>query len=217
MPASSNVAAPEAPVPAPTPVRNVVFDMGGVLMTFDGPHFASLFTESAADAELLDRALFDGPLWPLLDAGVVSHQTVARYARAHLPERLHPALAECIAHWPEHSEPIAATNDLAIRLRSEGYGIYLLSNASTRIMEQLDHMPAMPHMMGHVVSAEERVMKPDPELFAILCARYGLDPAECLFVDDNPDNCEGARVAGMRAWHFTGDVEALEAAIHALS
>lgn len=200
-----------------TPVKNIVFDMGGVLMNFDGPYFSRQFTDAEEDAATLNAALFGSPLWTLLDSGTISHETMARYARAHLPERLHPALAACIAHWPEHSAPLEATNDLAIRLKGEGYGLYLLSNASTRIMEQLNHMPAMPYLDGYLVSGIERLMKPDPSIYQLLCTRYYLDPASCLFVDDNADNCEGARVAGMRAYHFTGDAADLEAAIRALS
>lgn len=70
-------------------------------------------------------------------------------------------------------------------------------------------MPAWELMDGAVVSAEERMMKPDPAVYQLLCDRYGLEPAECLFVDDNADNCEGARVAGMRAVRYTGDVSAI--------
>ena len=203
-------------MPERTPVTNVVFDMGGVLMNFDGPYFSAQFTDTPEDAAALNAALFGSPLWTLLDSGTISHETMARYARAHLPERLHPNLADCIAHWPEHSAPLEAANELAIRLKREGYGLYLLSNASTRIMEQLNHMPAMPYLDGYLVSGMERLMKPDPAIYELLCRRYYLDPAACLFVDDNADNCEGARVAGMSAFHFTGDVAALEAEIRAL-
>ena len=38
-------------------IRNVIFDMGGVLMTFDSKRFATIFTDTEEDAELLDRAL----------------------------------------------------------------------------------------------------------------------------------------------------------------
>ena len=203
------------------PIRNVVFDMGGVLMNFDGPYFASLFTQTPEDARLLNDALFGTTMWSLLDSGTISHETMRRYAEHHLPERLHASLHECILHWPEHSAPIEATNALAIRLHNEGYGIYLLSNASTRIMEQLGHAPALPHLDGYLVSAMERLMKPDPAVYQLLCTRYDLDPAECLFVDDNLDNCIGAEVAGMRSFHFTRepghDAEALEACVRELS
>ena len=198
------------------PVRNVIFDMGNVLMTFNGPYFASCFTDTPEDAALLNAALFGSPLWTLLDSGTIGHETMTRYAEHHLPERLHPNLHECLAHWPERSEAIADVNELGIRLKEEGFGVYVLSNASTRIMEQLGHAPVIPYVDGVVVSANERMMKPDPSIYQLLCERYDLDPAECLFVDDNEDNCIGARVAGMHAYHFTGDVAELEAAVRQL-
>ena len=200
-----------------TGVRNVIFDMGNVLMTFDGPYFSTCFTDTAEDAALLQDALFGSPLWTLLDSGTISHETMARYARTHLPERLHANLEACIARWPDYSKPIEPVNDLAIRLKSEGYGIYVLSNASTRIMEQLAHAPVMPFLDGHVVSAEERLMKPDPAIYRLLCERFELEPSECLFVDDNEDNCIDARVAGMHAYHFTGDLADLEANVRLLA
>ncbi|WP_075279454.1 HAD family hydrolase [Thermophilibacter provencensis] len=199
------------------PIRNIIFDMGNVLMTFDGPRFAGLFTDTPEDAELLDGALFGTTMWSLLDSGTISHETMRRYALAHLPERLHPNLNECFDHWPEHSEPIAATNELGIRLKREGYGIYVLSNANTRIMDQLGHAPVTPYLDGCVVSAKERIMKPDPAIFRLLCLRYRLDPAECLFVDDNADNCEGARAAGMHAFHYQDNIAELEANVRLLS
>ncbi len=198
------------------PVRNVIFDMGNVLMTFNGLYFASCFTDTPEDAALLNAALFGSPLWTLLDSGTIGHETMTRYAEHHLPERLHPNLHECLAHWPERSEAISDVNELGIRLKEEGFGVYVLSNASTRIMEQLGHAPVIPYVDGVVVSANERMMKPDPSIYQLLCERYDLDPAECLFVDDNEDNCIGARVAGMHAYHFTGDVAELEAAVRQL-
>ena len=199
------------------PIENVIFDMGNVLMTFDGERFARAFTENEDDARLLHAALFGRTEWALLDAGVIGHDTMRRLAEAALPERLHGALHECIARWPERSEPIGAVNDLVARLKERGLGIYLLSNASTRIHEQLDRMPAWPLMDGYVVSAFERIMKPDPAIYLLLCERYGLDPASCLFVDDSADNCAGAEAAGMRSFHFTGtsagDVDGCTAAL----
>lgn len=186
-------------------VKNVVFDMGNVLMRFDGELFAHDFTDNEEDAQLLYQALFGRTEWALLDSGTISHETIARVARAHLPERLRPNLAECLAHWPEHSHPIEPTNELAQRLHEAGYGVYLLSNASTRIGEQLGHMPAMRVLDGWMASAFERLMKPDPAIYQLFCERFGLDAASCLFVDDKEDNCEGARVAGMQAFHFTSE------------
>ncbi|WP_322153183.1 HAD family phosphatase [Paratractidigestivibacter sp.] len=194
-------------------IKNIVFDMGNVLMHFDGPHFAAQFTDCEADAHALHRALFGSTTWALLDSGTVGYDTALRVAKAHLEKRLWPNLDACFAGWAAYSSPIDQTNALAAELKREGYGIYLLSNAGTRIHEQLDHMPAWGLMDGAVVSGCERMMKPDPAIYQLLCERYDLEPGECLFVDDNADNCEGARVAGMRAVQYTGDVAAILAAL----
>lgn len=194
-------------------IKNVVFDMGNVLMLFDGPYFSAQFTDNEDDAAALQRALFGSPAWNLLDSGTISYDTMLHVARAHLDERLWPNLDACFAGWAAYSTPIEETNALAAELKREGYGIYLLSNAGTRIHDQLNHMPAWSLMDGAVVSGEERLMKPEPAIYQLLCERYGLLAEECLFVDDNADNCEGARVAGMRAVRYTGDVAAIREAL----
>ena len=185
-------------------IENVVFDMGNVLMTFDGLRFSRIFTESEDDARCLHAALFARPEWALLDAGAIGYDTMLRVAEASLPERLHPNLHECFERWHEHSEPIAETNALVPRLKEQGLGVYLLTNANSRAHLLLDRMPAWPLMDGCVVSALEHVVKPDPAIYALLCERYGLDPASCLFVDDVADNCRGAEEAGMRAFRYAG-------------
>ena len=65
-------------------------------------------------------------------------------------------------------------------------------------------------MDGWVVSAFERLMKPDPSNYLLLCDRYGLEPSSCLFVDDNEDNVIGARAARLAAYLFD-DARGLEA------
>lgn len=191
-------------------IRNVVFDMGQVLLRFDGMLFSRAFTSSEEDARALDDALFSNPSWALLDAGVISEDTMFAIARRRLPERLWPSLEDAAANWDLHQPAIDQTNDLARRLHQAGYDLYLLSNAGVRFDRAKGRIPVLPLLSGWVVSAYEHLMKPDPAIYALLCQRYGLEPSACLFVDDNQDNVEGARRAGMSAYRFTtaADLEA---------
>ncbi len=66
---------------AGTAIKNVIFDMGNVLMRFDGPYFSAQFTDDEEDAAALNRALFASPVWNLLDSGTVSYDTMLRVAR----------------------------------------------------------------------------------------------------------------------------------------
>ena len=52
---------------------------------------------------------------------------------------------------------------------------------------------------GVVISAEVGMHKPQPGIYLLGCERIGLEPPECVFVDDLRENCEGAEAAGMTA------------------
>ena len=199
----------DAPFSAEAAIQNVIFDMGGVLMRFSGIEFAREFTSCEDDARALDAALFSHPSWALLDAGAIDEDTMERVSRELLPERLHGALHECLHGWWRHRTVVPGTNELVARLHDAGYGCYLLSNAGTSFMAFKDSIPAFSHMDGWLVSSFVRLMKPDPRIYHMLAGEYGLDPARCLFVDDNADNVRGARAAGMHGHLFT-DAGALE-------
>jgi len=57
-------------------------------------------------------------------------------------------------------------------------------------------------MDGRVISSEERIIKPELEIYHILCDRYSLKIEECLFTDDKQINVDGALAAGMEAVLF---------------
>lgn len=54
-----------------------------------------------------------------------------------------------------------------------------------------------------VVSGHEGRVKPDREIYDLLCRRNKLSPSDCLFIDDSAANADGARKAGWQAHHFT--------------
>ena len=55
-----------------------------------------------------------------------------------------------------------------------------------------------------VVSGEEKLLKPDPAIYYRALDRFGLKPAQALFVDDRQINVEGAEAVGMQGHLFTG-------------
>ena len=55
-----------------------------------------------------------------------------------------------------------------------------------------------------VISSRELISKPDPAIYRLLCSRYGLEPRECVFIDDRPVNVEAARAVGMQGIVYTG-------------
>ena len=91
------------------------------------------------------------------------------------------------------------------RLKNLGYHVYLLSNYPYNLYKI--HWPSFEFYSlvdGYVVSAAEKLKKPNPAIYKLLCNRYQLKPKECLFIDDRQDNVEAAIQVGMKAVLFEG-------------
>ena len=195
-------------------IRNVVFDMGNVLIRFDPVRFVErLGLDSPEDRELLLREIFRSADWPMLDWGALDEAGLAALVLPRLPERLHDAARRLIFHWDEPIEPIPGMEALVRACKEAGLGVYLLSNASARLYDYLKRVPGNAYFDGVVVSAPLRCIKPMPEIYRYLLDQFDLRAEECLFLDDSALNVCGAKLVGMNAMLFDGDVSAARAAI----
>jgi len=194
-------------------MKAVVFDIGQVLVQWD-PRlaFAPELGGMDAAAEFIERTDFIARNLRA-DGGA----TFADLA-AELPD---PDDAALFARYPElYARTVPALIDgtwaLLDRLRTAGFQIHAITNwsAETWPVGVATH-PRLGTAFGvTVVSGAEGVVKPDPRIYALLCKRAGLEPQDCLFIDDSPKNVDGARAAGMQAELFTTP-EALEQALAA--
>lgn len=186
-----------------TTVTNVVFDIGNVLIRWDPTIlYARLVPDPALRAWFLAEVC--SPAWNLeLDRGTPFAEGIAeRIAR-------NPDWADEIRAWSTHWHemvpgPIEGTVALLEGLRAAGVPCWAITNFSTeKFAECLVRFPFLRGFRDTVVSAHERLVKPDPAIYRVLLDRNHLDPASCLFVDDSPDNVLGARAVGMNAVVFT--------------
>ena len=184
-------------------INAVVFDIGGVLIDWDPRH---LYRKLISDPAELDHFL--GQIctreWHLAhDLGADTEESCRDLAS------VHPQYAELIMAWAYRSEEMIAhvledTVDVLAELRRSGLRCFALSNmeryqyglrrARYAFFDLLD---------GSVISGLEGVAKPDPKIFEILLARYGLDPAATVFIDDIAANIDAAAKLGVVAIKFT--------------
>lgn len=85
------------------------------------------------------------------------------------------------------------------RQLKDKYKVGLLSNTGDRVVEALFGDEVTKLFDAVILSCNEGMTKPDPKIFALAAMRLGLTPEECIMVDDIKTNCDGARLAGMRA------------------
>ena len=85
------------------------------------------------------------------------------------------------------------------------YEVFGLTNWSMETFPEVRERFGILQMIDrYVVSGEEHLIKPDPRLFQVLLDRYQLNAADCIFIDDNPDNVAAACRMGMHGIHFIG-------------
>lgn len=180
---------------------NVVFDIGGVLLRWD-PRL--LYRSLIPDPAELDWFLAEvcTMAWNgELDAGRPFDEACGELAARH------PDHAGLVHAWRRQDEMIGGevpgTAALVERLRAAGVPLHLLTNMPADVFhERVARFEVLQGFDGAIVSGEERVLKPDPEIFRRLAERFALDPAATLFVDDVEANVQGALAAGFQAHRF---------------
>lgn len=182
-------------------LTTLVFDIGQVLLHYD-PHlaFRPLIPDDAARHHFLTEIL--PPEWNLeQDRGRDWREAEA------LQIEKHPDYAELIrafrANWhrmvPHALEPNVAVLDDALAANIPTYAI--TNFASDTLAQATDMYPFLARFHGRVVSAEERLIKPDPAIFRVFLDRYGKRAEECLFMDDSAKNVEAASRLGFSVIH----------------
>lgn len=190
-------------------IKNIIFDMGNVLILFDRNVFLNRLDVDAEDKALLYREVFASVEWAQMDRGSKTEITALESICKRLPERLHKAAEEMVFRWDDPLIPIPGMYALVEELKEKGYGVYLLSNASVRQHEYWPRIEASRFFDGTLISADEHVMKPQPEIYRLCMERFGLTAEESFFVDDMAHNVEGAIFCGLSGAVFHGDVAPL--------
>ena len=193
-----------------TVLKDLVFDMGNVLIEFKPEELVRRCGLSEEDEQLILDKVFHSPDWKLHDLGVLDEDTMFENACRILPDRLHDAAAQMIYRWHEPLIPVQGMAELLKEMKDRGLRIYLLSNAGKDQPSYWNRTPGAECFSGTVISAFEGCIKPDPKIYGILLERYGLDPKECLFIDDVEENIAGAKRAGMDAYLFRNDTDRLK-------
>lgn len=192
--------------------KNIIFDYGNVLGTFDPEYILSQFCDSEEDFPILYDVLYEN--WQELDAGMANYDEYIQTALSKLPKRLHPQAGAFFRDWYLHCPPIFRTWEFVRELKEREVPIYLLSNASVYFAEHvLEVCDILKEFDGILFSGSVQCAKPDAKIYQILFERFDLRPEESFFIDDNVDNMCAARSLGMDGIVFTGDIAAVKKAV----
>ncbi len=192
------------------PIKNIVFDIGNVLVRWDSLGIVeAAFGLSGEEAKARRHALFgETDIWRALNRGEYTEAGAkAAYIEAGL---LGDAEAEALfAALYASLQVLEDTPPLMERLKAAGYRIFALTDNVREIVAHLEGTHDWWAHFEHVTnSAEVGVLKPDPRIYAHLLETNALLPEETVFFDDMPGNVAGAHAAGMHAFVFTDAAQA---------
>lgn len=194
--------------------RRIVFDFVGVLFQWQPRDLLRrLLPEQASDdasAMHWERQIFQGydGDWAEFDRGLVEPDALAARI-AHRTGLAAAVVRTVIDAVPLTLQPVAATVNLLERLRAAGPALYYLSNMPASYADHLErHNPFLAGFADGVISARVQLSKPDPLIFELAARRFGVAPADLVFLDDVAANVAAARAAGWQALLFVNAAQA---------
>jgi 2-haloacid dehalogenase len=185
-------------------INTIIFDLGAVLIDWNPRYMYRTIFSDEAEMEKFLAGITTSDWNEEQDAG----------------RSLHEGTELLVRQFPEHEENIRAfygrwhemlgeafhdTVEIFRQLKESGkYRLYALTNWSAETFPiALQRFQFLNWFDGIVVSGAEKMRKPTPEFYHILLNRYGVKPAEALFIDDNYRNILAAEKIGVNCIHFT--------------
>lgn len=183
-------------------ITNVVFDIGNVLAGFEWEAFYRGFGYSEEILKKLAKATVKSPFWNEMDRGRLQTEEILDCFIQN-----DPSIEKEIREVFQNVKQMITRYDYAIpwirEVKEKGCRVYVISNfAEKPYQDCIEALDFLSETDGAVLSYQEQMIKPSPEIYRLLCSRYGLKPEECVFIDDMPVNVEAAKEQGMRGILF---------------
>ena len=185
-------------------IRNIAFDLGGVVLALSYENAIKKFEEiGLRDASRHLDAFCQHGIFGDLESGRISSEAFCEELGKIINRKL--TMDECYYAWHGYVESVPQRNlDMLLQLRQQGYKVCLLSNTNPFMMQwacspEFDGgSHPIDYYFDHLyLSYECKVMKPSPVIFQMMLEGQQASPEETLFIDDSPKNCAVAQSLGI--------------------
>jgi 2-haloacid dehalogenase len=196
-------------------IQNIIFDFGGVLVDWNPRHlFKNHFSNESEMEWFLENICTEE--WNLQQDKGRSLAEATALLQAQFPE-FHAQIQLFYGEWETMLKgDIPGSVALLHRLK-EKYKMYGLTNWSDETIDiAYRRFSFFDQFDGIVVSGQEKMIKPDKQIYNLLLDRYGLQAGNTVFIDDNKKNIKAAEEIGLHAIHFENP-EKLELSLLALN
>lgn len=188
-------------------VKNIMFDLGGVIMTIDQPSAVERFKEiGLKDADTRLDPYTQSGIFGDLEEGKITDREFIRELSKLVGREL--SYDECKYAWRGYTKEVPMRNIKVLdKLKSMGYRLILISNTNPFMMDWAmssdfsgDGRPLSAFFDSMYMSYKMKVMKPNERMFSEIIRQEGINPEETLFVDDGPKNVSMGKTLGLKTF-----------------
>ena len=179
-------------------IKNIIFDLGNVLIKFRPSEFLLNFTR---DQDYIDRFVSKvtrSKTWLELDRGTRTLENARQIFVSKYPKEK-DFIERFLDQWMDMLTPIEKNVQSLREIKKLGYKTYILSNY---IKEAFDYVTSKYNFFslfdGQIISGFENIIKPERAIYELLLDRFNLKPENCLFIDDVLFFLKPAKKLGMK-------------------
>ena len=175
--------------------KNILFDMGNVIMDFSPDYILSMYTKDVKLINFLKYKILYTRAWARSDKGELTEEGIYQETVKGLDEKYHPLAKEVIYSWYKYKTESTEMYELIKELKNKGYKLFLCSNAAESFHKYEDSVEAFKLL----------AVKPEREFFDYVLKTYDLKAEECFFIDDLAANVKGAYECGIDGYQYNGN------------
>jgi len=182
---------------------NFIFDIGNVLVEFMPEDYLRRLCGDPEVVKKMNETIFRSPDWLQMDHGRLSREDATKIFCEREPE-YETEIRKIMQGVDNMFIPKPDTIKYLPGIKESGHKLYYLSNMQIEIRDfLLENHEYLKLFDGGVFSCDVNYIKPAPEIYRILLEKYDLDPDECIFFDDMPENVAAAEKEGIKSILFT--------------
>lgn len=179
-------------------IKNIVFDIGNVLVDFGWKKFIEKFGYSEDIQNRIIAATVKSGAWNEYDRGVLTDEEIVQGFINNDPG-IETQLREMCEDFNGLLTQFEYAKGWIKDLQNKGFKVYALSNMSYKATRECaDALNFLPMLDGYILSCDVKCIKPDKKIYDLLLEKYKLTASECVFFDDTMPNVEAAVSYG---WH----------------
>ena len=191
-------------------IKNIIFDLGNVLLNFKPMVYVNSKIPDKEKSRQIYEEIFESYEWPMLDRGVITEEEAINiFCNRNIEDSKFIRLV--MDNWYQILTPIEGTVEILRALSYKGYKNYVLSNyqllAYQNVTKRFDFFSCF---NGGIISYKEKLLKPEKDIYDKLIKKYNIDPKESIFIDDTKENVESAKLLGFKAILFTDPIDLRE-------